>query len=265
MRAKMQRFLALLLAMCLLTGCQPTTNHPSKGANDTMLTQDQLRVLQLAGRPAAEDGAIFLPSSDRQLLAAADFLWAYLAEKYPSHTFALLNCNPPSVITAHTSFSLCETSSPDAPFEVQVQRESDSAPFVALDTFYPVLILPEYRRAILAHVSPLFDNAALLPRTEQFFGAQFTESTPLSEAMKLPFPGLRFDTWIFVYAPDMDAQRFDEAGKAIRQAIETDGLRGDYTLCALAAPLPDDPGEPELRRLIRAQSFAHRCDWKVLP
>ena len=174
---KIKRMTLVLCGLCAIcTGCAQTEMPEesfTKGEAENMIReltkeQEELLCTISVNKEKVQDGKLY----DWQVEVLNQFEYAseYLAEKYPSYSFKMVNCVPKNKTNSYTIFSFTEQSDNEKFYDLYLYvSEGEENIYEAKDNFYGEIKEEELAEALLKLLQEEFPEKIVKYRLTKIF------------------------------------------------------------------------------------------------
>ena len=225
MNAVIRKLIACAVRIGTLASCAAGYGATDKeGVKD--MTEMARKALALAGCDMEKLDEANPRMRERVLIAAAEFLEAGLAAKYPDAAFELVACLPYDVDQRYDEFHFTAKEI-DGIITARVYTgEDDSLSFT--DSYYGAVKSTEFDGLVKSLIADIEPRAAVFSTLSGQCGMDVTLDTPLDAVLSRG--DLVPHAWILL-PPEGGA--FDDRVQAVRDALESGKLSGDFSIYLL--------------------------------
>lgn len=257
-------FLIGIIGIVALAGCgkmeangeaatQETSQEEMKEVEGTVeMTQEQMDLL--IGRSVNQDrvreGKLY--SWQQEILNQYDYAMEYLKEKYQSHSFHMVSCDPKSKLNSFSQFRMTADEDSETYYDLYLYSEEadGTITYEAKDNFYSAIITKPYESYVLDTASKGVACIAVDSSISSVEGSDYNENMTVEDIKE----GRLFIspiTTIYVDGSKTEGEGYDSIVEQIKENIKEEAIQGYYTVLILSEVPKDGATVKELQTFMQ--------------
>lgn len=199
------------------------------------MTQEQMKLLCTISmdEDRVKEGRLF--NWQKEVLNQYNYAMDYLARKYPSYSFEIVNCAPKNKLNAYTTFYFCKADETDTQkvyeiyMEVYEDAESENR-YVAEDNFYGELFEDVFAERMYELIKPEFPECVNVTcNMTGVLGEEFGENLDLDKLFCGELDASQ-DIVIYMNAEGMSESDYIGKIEEIQDYIASKQIKGSYNV-----------------------------------
>ncbi|MBE5960047.1 MAG: hypothetical protein E7256_01470 [Lachnospiraceae bacterium] len=267
MRVKKSIFLLGILTVIMISGCGKADDIRQKEdiaaaqeeadeiEEDVEMTQEQMDLLIgiSVNADRIREGKIY--SWQKEILNQYDYALDYLKEKYPSHTFHLVSCDPKSKLNTFSLFKMTADEDSETYYDLYLYSEEteNSISYTAKDNYYQTIIKTPYEQYLMERIGEVCDgcigvSSSITSVEGEGYDEQMTVED-IKEKRLLVSP----ISVIYMDGRKSDPAQYEKIAASIEKKMKENLIYGAYTVYVLSELPKEDATTEELRDFIGEQ------------
>ncbi|MBO5524460.1 MAG: hypothetical protein J5986_12445 [Roseburia sp.] len=168
----------------------------------------------------------------KEILNQYDFAMDYLREKYPSHSFQIINCEPKNKLNSYTHFTIIEETAPEDYYSLNINvEESDSGnAYEASDNYYGALKEEEFAEKLFELVQQEVPECIEVNTNMPYvLGSEYGENLDLDMVLNGEIE-MAQDTTFIVGSEEKTEEEYEKEAKVLENFVKGRGISGSFAV-----------------------------------